>query len=110
MQEKALSCPKYICIKVYPCLAGTGAIKMQMWVLRMLMLEVENNTEMETDFLGPGRRPWGRMWEPVGAGMKRGRKQWEPDWRCENSRSQGRLKDSQAGVEKGRGERTGLTT
>lgn len=74
MQEKASS-PKYICIKVYPCLAGTGAMKMQMWVLRMLMLEVENNAE--TDFLGPGRGPQGRMWEPVGAGMKGGRKRCE---------------------------------
>lgn len=35
---------------------------MQMWVLRMLMLELENNTE--TDFLGPERGPQGRMWEP----------------------------------------------
>lgn len=56
------SSPKYIGIKVYPCLAGTGAIKMQMPVLRMLMLKLENNTE--TDFLGPGRGPRGRMWEP----------------------------------------------
>lgn len=37
---------------------------MQMWVLGMLMLEVENNTE--ADFLGPGRGPKGRMWEPSG--------------------------------------------
>lgn len=56
--------PKSICVKVDPGLAGTGAIEMQMRVLRMLMLEVENNTE--TDFLGPGRGPQGRMWEPSG--------------------------------------------
>lgn len=31
---------------------------MQMWALRMLMLEVENNTQ--TDFLGPGRGPPGQ--------------------------------------------------
>lgn len=37
---------------------------MQMWVLRMLMLELENNAE--TDFSGPGRGPQGRMWEPSG--------------------------------------------
>lgn len=45
---------------------------MQMWVLRMLMLEVENNTE--TDFLGPGREGPGAGCESlVGGRDERGK-------------------------------------
>lgn len=68
MQGKALLSKIYICIKVYPCLAGTGAIKMQMWVLRMLMLEVENN-KRQTSW-GQGEGPRAECGSRVGAGMK----------------------------------------